>query len=118
METNRCYVQLISIYNSTVINARILGICERPGALCVDNYGNVLIFDRSSSSVGLYSRAFLGIIIRYFCGQIFADKIFLINFADKILRIILQKVFVRKFCPQILSAKILNSTHNPQFYPF
>nr|CAD2182329.1 unnamed protein product [Meloidogyne enterolobii] len=59
VETNRCYVQLISIYNSTVVNARILGICERPGALCVDNYGNVLIFDRSSSSVGLYSRAFL-----------------------------------------------------------
>nr|CAD2187024.1 unnamed protein product [Meloidogyne enterolobii] len=51
VETNRCYVQLISIYNSTVVNARILGICERPGALCVDNYGNVLIFDRSSSSV-------------------------------------------------------------------
>uniref|UniRef100_A0A914MCJ7 Uncharacterized protein n=1 Tax=Meloidogyne incognita TaxID=6306 RepID=A0A914MCJ7_MELIC len=66
VETNRCYVQLISIYNSTVVNARILGICERPGALCVDNYGNVLIFDRSSSSVGLYSRAFLGIIIRYY----------------------------------------------------
>ncbi|KAL7080255.1 hypothetical protein ACQ4LE_000972, partial [Meloidogyne hapla] len=59
VETNRCYVQLISIYNSTVVSSRILGICERPGALCVDNYGNILIFDRSSSSVGLYSRAFL-----------------------------------------------------------
>ena len=33
-------------------------MCERPGALCIDNYGNVLIFDRASSSVGLYSKAF------------------------------------------------------------
>ncbi|KAF7635624.1 hypothetical protein Mgra_00005012 [Meloidogyne graminicola] len=59
VETNRNYVQLISIYNSTVVNTRILGICERPGSLCIDNYGNLLIFDRSTSSIGLYSKAYL-----------------------------------------------------------
>jgi hypothetical protein len=59
VETNRSYVQLVSIYNSNVVSSRTLGICENPGALCVDEKGHVLIFDRATATVGLFSRAFL-----------------------------------------------------------
>jgi hypothetical protein len=47
------------VYNSAVVSSRNLGICERPGALCVDDRGNLLIFDRATSTVGLFSRAYM-----------------------------------------------------------
>ncbi|KAL3119000.1 hypothetical protein niasHT_003783 [Heterodera trifolii] len=58
VETNRCYVQLVSLYGSNVVHERMIGLCERPGSLCVDERGNLFVFDRANSKVGLYSRTY------------------------------------------------------------
>lgn len=36
----------------------MIGLCEHPASLCLDEFGNVLIFDRAGARVSQFSRTY------------------------------------------------------------
>ncbi|KAH7729552.1 Protein F44B9.2 [Aphelenchoides avenae] len=56
VESRRSYIRLVSIYNSRVAESAMLALCERAGALCVDEAGNYFVFDQATCKISQHSR--------------------------------------------------------------
>lgn len=56
LESTRSYANILSIYGTEATHVRSLAVCEKPGTLCIDETGHIIIHDKSTSKICLHSR--------------------------------------------------------------